>query len=277
MRGQPGQFRSRARVRSLPAEEGHAVGALGLREQEAAAPPRRPWVRERLERCEVGVRGAEAVGDVDRLGPGERADPVARACLRAGTTSAAASSRSVCSHSESRRRRRRRCASARRAGGAATPSPEQGASTEHPVDGTWPQRRPAAVGHDDRAPADRAASRCPRRAGPAPGRTSGRPPRRRSSRGRSPCRPVPRTGRRPGRRGSAPTSPATHCDAAVLHVAVGPLGHLGRLVHRRERGEPSVCAEVGDEPLDDPVRVAQARGVVGPVDAARPRPCGARR
>ena len=50
----------------------------------------------------------------------------------------------------------------------------------------------------------------------------------------------------------------------VLHVPVVPLGDGRRLVHPLEGGRGIVRAEVGGEPLDDPVGVAEAGGLVGP-------------
>jgi len=55
----------------------------------------------------------------------------------------------------------------------------------------------------------------------------------------------------------------------ILDVAVGPDGDRRCLVHLREGVEGIVVPEVGDKPVDDPVWVAQPRGVVGPLDRVR--------
>jgi hypothetical protein len=52
----------------------------------------------------------------------------------------------------------------------------------------------------------------------------------------------------------------------VLHVAVGALGDRRSLVHPRQGGERVGVTELVAQAGDDPVGVAQAGGVVGPVD-----------
>ena len=54
----------------------------------------------------------------------------------------------------------------------------------------------------------------------------------------------------------------------VLDVAVSTAVHRGRSVHRLQRGQSRFGAEVCDERLDDPVRIAEPGGVVGPVRCA---------
>ena len=171
---------------------------------------------------------------------------------------------------------RERCISPRRSTAAAsmrhrasgrrrsTPNPEHGASTSTWSNERGRERGHGAVGHHDRqrraTPGVGGDERGPARAevrshhrGAGGRQREGLPARRRAQVGDPLARARAHRGGHPLRR-------------QVLHVAVLALGDRRRGVHHGEGGEGVIGTEVGGQPLDDPVRVAEPGRLVGPGD-----------